>query len=137
MTVLSKACKSDNFESLTNSQGLCSKCEFFLESNSSKFPGLCGTNLDDSIISGNFKVRDYLPLILMNCVTHVHGLAVYMKEELSFAQEFSLEKSQDSYWTPIQRRVRKIAVASVCLLVCPSVCPSIQHFSQEWLISFF
>ena len=45
------------------------------------------TNLDNSIDSGNFSVRGYLPLIQNNSITHVHGLAVYMKEGLLFARD--------------------------------------------------
>ena len=35
-----------------------SLCEYCLESNSRDILGLCGMNLDDSIDSGNFSVRD-------------------------------------------------------------------------------
>ena len=73
MAMLSKACKPDNFEShdslklsFTNILGFHSNfvnCESFLESNSPDILALCETNLDDSIDSGNFSVRDYLPLI--------------------------------------------------------------------------
>ena len=42
-------------------------------------------------------MRSYLPLILKDFVTHLHGLAVYVKEGLSFAWGLSLENSQDSY----------------------------------------
>ena len=58
MTILSKVCKPDNFEShnslmlsFTNIPGLHSNfadCESFLESNSPDILALCGTNLDDS-----------------------------------------------------------------------------------------
>ena len=58
---------------------------------------LCETNLDDSIDSGNFSVRGYLPLIRKDSSTHMHGLAVYVKEGLPFAQDLSLENSADSY----------------------------------------
>ena len=73
MVILSKACKPDNFEShnslklsFTNIRGLRSNfvdCESFPESNSPDILALCETNLDDSIDSGNFPVRGYLPLI--------------------------------------------------------------------------
>ena len=102
MTILSKACKPDNFEShnsvelsFTNIRGLRSNfvdCESFLESNS-----LYETNLDDSIDSGNFSVRGYLPLIRKDSCTYMHGLAVYVKEGLPFAWDLSLENSADSY----------------------------------------
>ena len=89
MTILSKACKPDNFEShnslklsFTNIQDLCLNfvdCESFLESNSPDILALCESNLDDSIDSGNPSLRGYLPLIQNDSSTHVHGLAVYVK----------------------------------------------------------
>ena len=107
MTILSKACKPGNFESLnslklsfTNIQGLCLNfvdCESFLESNSLDILALCETNPDDSIDSGNFSVRGYLPLIQKDSGTHMHGLTVYLKEGFPFAQDLSLENSADSY----------------------------------------
>ena len=105
MTILSKACKPDNFEShnslklsFTNIRGLRSNfvdCGSFLESNSPDILALGETNLDDSIDSGNFSVRGYLPLIRKDSSTHMHGLAVYVKERLPFA--LPLENSADSY----------------------------------------
>ena len=107
MTILSKACKPDNFEShnslklsFTDIRGLRSNfvdCESFLESNSPDILALCETNLGDSIDSGNFSVRGYLPLIRKDSGTHMHGLTVYVKEGLPFAQDLSLENSADSY----------------------------------------
>ena len=80
MAILSKACKPDNFEShnslklsFSNIRGLCWNfvdCESFLESNSPDILALCETNLDDSIDSGNFSVRGYLPLIRKDSSTH-------------------------------------------------------------------
>ena len=58
---------------------------------------LCETNLDDSIDSGNFSVRGYLPLIRKDSSTHKHGLIVYVKEGLPFAWDLSLKNSADSY----------------------------------------
>ena len=105
--ILSKECKPDNFEphdslklGFTNIRGLCSnfvKCESFLESNSPDMLALRETNLDDSIDSGNFSVRGYLPVIWKDCITHMHGLAVYVKEGFPFARDLSLENSPDSY----------------------------------------
>ena len=73
MAILSKGCKPDKLEphhslklSFTNIGGLFSnfvECESFLESNSPDILALCVTNLDDSIDSGNFFVKGYLPLI--------------------------------------------------------------------------
>ena len=86
--------------SFMNIRGLHSNfvdCESFLESNSPDILALCETNLDDSIDSGNFSVRGYLPLIRKDSSTHMHGLAVYVKEDLPFARDLSLENSADSY----------------------------------------
>ena len=58
---------------------------------------LCETNLDDSIDSGNFSMRGYIPLIQKDSSTHMHGLVVYVKEGLPFARDLSLENSADSY----------------------------------------
>ena len=74
MTILSKACKPDNFEShnsltlsFTNIQGLCLNfvdCESFLESNSPGILALCETNLDASIDSFNFSVRKEILVLI-------------------------------------------------------------------------
>ena len=58
---------------------------------------LCETNLVDSIDSANFSVRGYPPLIRKDSSTHMHGLAVYVKEGLPFARDLSLKNSADSY----------------------------------------
>ena len=104
---LSKACKPDNLEShnslklsFTNIGGLRSNFvnwESFLESNSTDIFALCETNLDNSIDSGNFLMKSYLPLIRKDSGTHMHGLAVYVKEGLPFARDLPLENSADSY----------------------------------------
>ena len=104
MTVLSKARKPDNFEShnslklsFTNIRRLRSNfvyCESFSESNSPDILALCETNLDDTIDSGKFSVRDY-PLIRKYSSNHMHGLALYVKEGLPFAQDLSLENFAD------------------------------------------
>ena len=83
MTVLSKVCNSDHFEShnslkpsFTNIWALHSNfdgCESFLATNSPDILALCETNLDESIYSGNF------PLIWKDSIIHRHGLAVYVK----------------------------------------------------------
>ena len=107
MAILSKACKPGNFElhnslklTVTNIGSLRSNfvdCESFHESNSSNILAQYETNLDDSIDSGNFSVRGYLPLIRKDSSTHMHGLTVYVKEGLPFAQDLSLVNSADSY----------------------------------------
>ena len=107
MSILSKGCNPDNFEphnslklTFTNILGLRSyfvECESFLESNSPNILTQCETNFDDSIDSDNFSVRGYLPLIQNDSITHMHGLAVYVKEELPFVPDLSLENSVNSY----------------------------------------
>ena len=73
-------------------------CKSFLESNSPDVLALCETNLDNSINSGGFSGKSYLPLTQKDSSTHMHSLAVYAKEELPFARELSLENSADSYF---------------------------------------
>ena len=107
MAILSRAYKPDNFElhnylnlSFTNIRGLYLNfvdCESFLESNPPDILARCETNLDDSIDSDNFSVRGYLPLIRKDSRTHMHGLAVYVKEGLPFAWDLSLKNSAGSY----------------------------------------
>ena len=107
MTILSKGCKPDNFESqnslklsFTNIWNLLSsfvECESFLESNSPDILALCETNSDDSNDFCNFPVRGYLPLIQKDSIIQMHSLAVYVKERLPFALDLSLENSADSY----------------------------------------
>ena len=58
---------------------------------------LCDTNQDDSTDSGNFSVRGCFPLIRKDSSTHMHDLAVYVREGLPFAQDLSLENSEDYY----------------------------------------
>ena len=106
MAILSKTCKPDNFEShnslklsFTNIRGLRSNfvdCESFLESSLQTF-SLCESNLDESIDSGNFSVRGYLPLIRKDSSTHIPGLAVYVKKGVPLARDLSPENSADSY----------------------------------------
>ena len=107
MAILTKGRKPDNFEShnslklsFSNIWGHRSnfvECESLHESNSPNILALCEANLDDSIDSYNFSVRGYLPLIRKDFITHMHGLAVYVKEVLPFEWNLSLENSTDSY----------------------------------------
>ena len=73
---------------------------FWVEIRTLNFPGILAlweTNLDDSIDSGNFSVRGYLLWIQKYSSTHMHSLAVYVKEGVSFARDLSVENSADSY----------------------------------------
>ena len=52
--------------------------------------------------------RGYRPLIRKDSIPPMHGLAVYMKEELPFAWDLSLENSANSYlcfWLALPRPV--------------------------------
>ena len=69
-------------------------CEYFLELNSPDILAICEINLDDSIDSHNFSERGCLPLIQKDS-THMHCLALYMKDGLPFAQNLVLENSAD------------------------------------------
>ena len=94
MDMLSKGCKPDNFESYNflklsfmNITGLHSNsvdCESFLKSNCPDILPLCETNLDNSVDSGNFFGRSYLPLIQKDSTTHMAGFAVYTEGMTSF-----------------------------------------------------
>ena len=81
-----KECKPDNFKSRNSLQlsftNIWGPRSNFVESNSPDVLAPCETNLDDSNDSGNFSVRGYLPLIRQYSTTHMHGLTVYVKEEL-------------------------------------------------------
>ena len=87
MAILSKGRKPDNFEPY-NSVKLCF-------TNSETFVSiLLNVNLSlnkNSIDSGNFSVRGYLPLIRKDSIARMHGLAVYVKEGLPFTRHLSLE----------------------------------------------
>ena len=91
MAILSKACKPDHFElhnslklSFANIWGLRSNfvvCKSFFEWNSPDILALCEINLDDSIDSGNFSVRGFLPLIRKDSSTYMHDLAVMWRRD--------------------------------------------------------
>ena len=102
MTILSKACEPDSIEShitlklsFTNTWGLGSNfVDSFLELNFPDILAVCETTLDDLIDSGYFSVRGDLPLIRKNSITHMHGLAVYVKEGFPFAREYLYKNQQ-------------------------------------------
>ena len=48
------------------------------------------------IDSGNSTVKCYLPLIRKDSISHIHGLAVYVKKGLSLSWDLSPENSADS-----------------------------------------
>ena len=91
ITTISEAYKPDTFEShnplklsFADIRGLRSNFvdyESFLESNSADILALCEANLHESIDSGNFSVRGYLPLIRKDSSTHMHGLQFMLKKD--------------------------------------------------------
>ena len=73
--------------SFTIIQGLCLnfvECETFLQSNCPDILALCETSLDETTDSCNFSLRGSFPLIQKDSITHMHGLAVFLKEKTSF-----------------------------------------------------
>ena len=106
MAILSKGCKPDNFESSELSKNqfykyLWTSLKFcwmwiFPWIKFSWHSGSIRDKLGWLNWSDNCSVRSYLPLIWKNSITHMHGLAVYVKEERRFAQDLSLENSVDS-----------------------------------------
>ena len=81
--------------SSTNIWGLHSNlvgCESFLESNSADILALL-RQIWMTQLSLAISLRGYLLLIQKDYITHVHGLAVYVKEGLPFAQDLSLVNS--------------------------------------------
>ena len=107
MAILSKGCKPGNFKShysvkriLTNTGCLhlnFVECESLLELNSPESLAICERNLDNSIDFSNFSVRDYLPIIGMDFITHLHCLAIDVNEGVPSTRDLSLENSVDSY----------------------------------------
>ena len=90
----------------------------FLESNSLDILALSETNLDDSIDSGNFSVRHYLPLIQKDSSTHIHGLAIYEKEGLLLLGTYPY--SADSYlsfWMALLHSVSNFFPVLMTILV--------------------
>ena len=83
MAISSKVCKPNNIDFIGS--------EAFLKSNSPNIFALCETNLEDSTDFSNLSVRNYLPLIQKDFVNHMHGLTVYVNEELPFTHDLSLE----------------------------------------------
>ena len=101
MTILSKVCKPDKFESPNSLKLALQTFDAFVQIllivNLSLNLVLCETNLDDSIDSGSYSVRSYLPLIRNDSGTHMHGLTVYVREGLPFTRDLSQESSANSY----------------------------------------
>ena len=101
-----KHAKADNFESHNSRKHRFTKIRGFhsnfvgyessLES-SSPFLLFDETDLDYSIDSGNLYERGYRPLIQKDSVTHMHDLAVCVKETISLLRGLSVRNSVDIY----------------------------------------
>ena len=142
MAIFSKACKPDNFEShnslkfsFTNIRRLRSNfidCESFLELSSPDILALCDTNMDDSIHSGNFSVRCYLPLIRKDSSAHMYGLTVYVREGLPFVRDLSLENSADSNSCFRLALLHSVTVTLTVLLFWIDLFLLMQVFVLQW-----
>ena len=108
------------------------ECKSFLESNSPGILALWEINLDDSIDSCSLSVTGYLNLIHKDSMTHMHGLAIYIKEGLPFAQDLSLENSTDSY-SCFQPALLHSAsyFSSLYQLTCVSLCMVFDFISSN------
>ena len=85
--------------------------------------------MDDSTDFDNFPIRAHVPLMQKVSVTHMHGLAVYVKEGLSFAWNLSLENSADSYlcfWLAF--------LHSLPYFFCPHQSPSLPLYTDFDLV---
>ena len=86
--------------SFSNIRGLRSNfsdVESFLYQNSPDILALCETNLNSDIPSDDFLVPGYLPLSRKDSVNHMHGLGLFIHENLPIAREFDLEDSKESF----------------------------------------
>ena len=86
--------------SFTNIRGFRSNftaVESFLHQNSPDFLALSETNLNPGISSSDFLVDGYLPLQRMDSKYHMHGLGVYVRNNLPIARESSFESPGHSF----------------------------------------
>ena len=63
----------------------------------------------------------YLPSIQKDSSTHMHGLAVYVKEGLPFAQDLSLQNSADTYvfdWLYFTQCLKSLSCIDHLLHLC-------------------
>ena len=84
----------------TNIRGIrtnFSHVESFLSNSSPDIFALCETNLNPSISSKNLNVAGYLPLVREDSPTHMHGLGVYVRDNLPLARICTLEDPNESF----------------------------------------
>ena len=99
MAILSKTHKPDKWATNISKTLLYQSwnfvgCKSFLKIKLSWHSCSVWNNFYDSVDSGNFSVRGYLPLTQKDFVTHIHSLAYYVKGELPFAQDLGLENRE-------------------------------------------
>ena len=61
------------------------------------FLALSESNLNSTMADSDFSVPGYLPIIRKDSSTHMHGLAVYVRDSLPISREFDLERSCKSF----------------------------------------
>ena len=108
MTILTKPSKTAQSKppkpftlAFTNIRGLRSNfsdVQSFLYDSSPDFFALCETNLNSSILDDDFSVSGYLPIIRKDSSTCMHGLAVYVRDNLPISREATLENPDEPYF---------------------------------------
>ena len=84
----------------TNNGGIrtnFSHVESFLSNSSPDIFALCETNLNPSVSNKNLNVAGYLPLVRKDSSTHMHGLGVYVRDNLPLARIPTLEDPNESF----------------------------------------
>ena len=86
--------------SFTNIRGLRSNFSFvetFLMQKSPDLLAMCETNLNNEISSSDFMVKGYLPIIRKDSTHHMHGLGLYVRENLPIGREHRFESPVHSF----------------------------------------
>ena len=84
----------------TNIRGIrtnFSHVESFLADSSPDIFALCETNLKPSISNDDLMIAGYLPLSRKDSCIHMHGLGVYVREDLPLARIPTLEIPEESF----------------------------------------
>ena len=74
-----------------------------------------------------FFCNGYLSLTWKDYITHMHGLAVHIKEGLLFAWDLSLENSMDCYWCFWLALLDSLSCLSIDHRLCDSVSSNIDE----------
>ena len=86
--------------SFTNIRGLrgnFDSCESYLITNSPDVLAISETNLSSDIDSNRFTVPGYHPILRKDSSTHMHGLAIYIRDSLPIARALDFETPDKSY----------------------------------------